>query len=198
MENSIEELNKLEEQILQTQQLLEKTETKNSVVSKLKTQRNIFTILALLFLATTLFFYFNKSKNITNSIMDDNNVLLIDKDSLLIYKEAYLRNLSDKTNKIEETKSLNNEKVIYSVQIGAFKDFQLLSDGLLNLSEYQADGYNKFSLGNYKTYAEATYLKDSLTKLGFKGCFLTARSYGKSIDIREALTLSNEPQFLEQ
>jgi hypothetical protein len=198
MENSIEELNKLEEQILQTQKLLEKTETKDSVVSKLKTQRNIFAFLTLLFLAGTLFFYLNKNKSITDNIMDDNNVLLIDKDSLMIFKEAYLKNLMAKPNTEEEAKSLKNEKVIYSVQIGAFKDFQLLSDGLLNLSEYQADGYNKFSLGNYKTYAEAKYLKDSLIKLGFRGCFLTARSYGKSIGIREALALSNEPQFLEQ
>jgi hypothetical protein len=198
MENSIEELNKLEEQILQTQKLLEKTEVKDSVVSKLKTQRNIFAFLTLLFLAGTLFFYLNKNKSITDNIMDDNNVLLIDKDSLMIFKEAYLKNLMAKPNTEEEAKSLKNEKVIYSVQIGAFKDFQLLSDGLLNLSEYQADGYNKFSLGNYKTYAEAKYLKDSLIKLGFRGCFLTARSYGKSIGIREALALSNEPQFLEQ
>jgi hypothetical protein len=197
MENSIEELNKLEEQILQTQKLLEKTEVKDSVVSKLKTQRNIFAFLTLLFLAGTLFFYLNKNKSMADNIMDDNNVLLIDKDSLMIYKEAYLKNLTVKPN-TEEPKSLKNEKVIYSVQIGAFKDFQLLSDGLLNLSEYQADGYNKFSLGNYKTYAEAKYLKDSLIKLGFRGCFLTARSYGKSIGIREALALSNEPQFLEQ
>ena len=72
MENSIDELNKLEEQILHTQQLLEKTETKDSIVSKLRTQRNIFAFLAFLFLAGAIFFYFNKEKSMSKNIMDNN------------------------------------------------------------------------------------------------------------------------------
>jgi len=198
MENGIDELNKLEEQILQTQQLLEKTGTKDSVISNLKTQRNIFAFLSFIFLAGVVFFLFNRNKSVSDNMMENNNVLLVDKDSLTIYKDAYLKNLVIKSNEVDETKSLTNEKIVYSVQIGAFKDFQLTSDGLMNLSEYKADGYNKFSMGNYKTYAEAKTLKDSLIRLGFKGCFLSARSYGSTIDIREALALSNEPEFLEQ
>ena len=199
MENRIDELNKLEEQITQTQQLLKQTDKKDSLISSLKTQRNIFAVLTLLLLASSIYFFFNKTKSVADDyIENNNNVMLIEKDSLMIFKKAYLKNLIAEQSKSEQTNSLINEKIIYSVQIGAFKDFNLTSDGLLNLSEYQANGFNKFSLGNYKTYSEAKYLKDSLTKLGFKGCFLTARSYGKPIDIREALALSNEPQFLEQ
>ena len=198
MENRIDELNKLEEQISQTQQLLKQTDKKDSLISSLKTQRNIFAIFTLLLLASSIYFFFNKTKSSADDYIENNNAILIEKDPLMIYKKAYLKNLIAEQKKSAQTNSLINEKIIYSVQIGAFKDFNLTSDGLLNLSEYQANGFNKFSLGNYKTYSEAKYLKDSLTKLGFKGCFLTARSYGKPIDIRKALVLSNEPQFLEQ
>ena len=198
MNNNINELNKLEEQILQTQQLLEQTGKNDSLVSSLRSQRNFFTILSLLFLLGLIFlFIYNNKKTTPIDLMDNNEVSLVNNDSLSIYKSAYFNslNISD----VSSTKtSLDNEKIIYNVQIGAFKDFQLTSDGLINLSEFKSDGYNKFGIGNYKTYAEAKILKDSLIKLGFKDCFLSAKSYGKQIDIIEALALSNEPEFLEQ
>ena len=188
------EVGELEKQILQTQQLLKKTETNKSIVSKIKTQRNLFGILSIVLLTGIILLYLNKNKNAPKK----NNVLLVNKDTLLLYKEAYTNNLNNTaTNKIK-LKSIKDKKIIYSVQIGAFKDFKLTSEGLMNLTEFQADDFNKFSLGNYETYKEAIHLKNSLIKLGFKGCFLSARSFGNPIGIREALALSNEPQFLEQ
>ena len=145
MENRIDELNKLEEQISQTQQLLKQTDKKDSLISSLKTQRNIFAILTLLLLASSIYFFFNKTKSSADDYIENNNAILIEKDSLMIYKKAYLKNLIAEQKKSAQTNSLINEKIIYSVQIGAFKDFNLTSDGLLNLSEYQANGFNKFS-----------------------------------------------------
>ena len=191
MDNNLEELNKLEEQIKETQQLLEKSETNDLEMSSLKIQRNIFGILMLLFLGAFAFMFIYKSNG--DNMMDDNNLSLINNDSLMNYKEGYFNSINN-----SKANSISNEKVIYSVQIGAFKDFFLTSDSLMNLSEFSADGYNKFSIGNYKTYAEAKALKDNLIKLGFKDCFLSAKSFGNPIDIREALALSNEPEFLEQ
>ena len=199
MDNNLEELNKLEEQIKETQQLLERSETNDLEMSSLKIQRNIFGILMLLFLGAFAFMIIYKNKGVANNIMDNNNNLsLVDNDSLRIYKDGYFNNLVNSKTINTEINSISNEKVIYSVQIGAFKDFFLTSDSLMNLSEFNTDGYNKFSIGNYKTYAEAKVLKDNLIKLGFKDCFLSAKSFGNPIDIREALALSNEPEFLEQ
>ncbi|HIE45171.1 MAG TPA: hypothetical protein EYP87_03140 [Flavobacteriaceae bacterium] len=166
-------------------------------MSSLKIQRNIFGILMLLFLGAFAFMIIYKNNGVTNNMMDDNNLSLINNDSLIIYKEGYFNSINNSKGNTE-INSISNEKVIYSVQIGAFKDFFLTSDSLMNLSEFNTDGYNKFSIGNYKTYAEAKVLKDSLIKLGFKDCFLSAKSFGNPIDIREALALSNEPEFLEQ
>ena len=193
MDNNLKELNKLEEQIKETQQLLEKSETNDLEMSSLKIQRNIFGILMLLFLGAFAFMFIYKSNGVTNNMMDDKNLSLINNDSLIIYKKGYFNSINN-----SKANSISNEKVIYSVQIGAFKDFFLTSDSLMNLSEFNTDGYNKFSIGNYKTYAEAKALKDNLIKLGFKDCFLSAKSFGKPIDIREALALSNELEFLEQ
>jgi len=197
MDNNLEELNKLEEQIKETQELLERSETNDLEMSSLKIQRNIFGILMLLFLGAFAFMIIYKNNGVTNNMMDDNNLSLINNDSLIIYKEGYFNSINN-SKENTEINSISNEKVIYSVQIGAFKDFFLTSDSLMNLSEFNTDGYNKFSIGNYKTYAEAKVLKDNLIKLGFKDCFLSAKSFGNPIDIREALALSNEPEFLEQ
>ena len=199
MEHNIDEINKLEQQILETQNLLNKKGSQNENISSLKTQRNIFGLLALLFLIAIAVLLYYRNKTGANQLMNDKNVTLINNDSLNIYKQGYFNFLNSPNTKItDSSSSLNDEKIIYNVQIGAFKDFQLTSDGLMNLSEFQDNGYNKFSLGNYKTYAEAKILKDSLIKLGFKDCFLTAKSFGNPINIREALALSNEPEFLEQ
>ncbi len=192
------QLNELEAQLRQTQELLKANESQSNEISSLRIQRNILAVLTLLFLGGFILYYVYQNKN-KSSMLTNENLSLVDKDSLNIYKEGYFTALQNATVKAtQKSKSLNDEKVVYSVQIGAFKEFYLTSEGLMNLSEYQADGYNKMSIGNYKTYAEAKTLKDSLNKLGFKGCFLSARSFGKPIDIREALVLSNEPEFLEQ
>jgi len=194
MENT-HQLNELEAQLRQTQELLKANESQSNEISSLRIQRNILAVLTLFFLGGFILYYVYQNKN---SVLTNENLSLVDKDSLNIYKEGYFTALQNSAANHQNVKTLNDEKIIYSVQIGAFKEFYLTSEGLMNLSEYQADGYNKMSIGNYKTYAEAKTLKDSLNKLGFKGCFLSARSFGKPIDIREALALSNEPEFLEQ
>jgi len=199
MEHNLEELNKLEEQILETQKLLEEKEFDDSLTSTYKMQRNIFAILALLFLAGFIYsYFFNKDRGVTNSLKKE-NISLIDNDSLTLYRTSYFNNINTIANNSNtDLSSLDKEKIIYSVQIGAFKEFDFTSKGLMNLSEFQKNGYNKFSIGTYKTYAEAKVLKDSLIKLGFRDCFLSAKSFGNPINIRKALSLSNEPQFLEQ
>lgn len=192
----------LDQQILENEQLLEELDIKDSLLSKYRRYRILFFVLMLFSLLGATLFYFFKYKKMAK-FTPNKNTVLISKDSLTIYKNGYFKHLEDlyptaTDDTSSETSSLEDEKVVYSVQIGAFKNFDLTSKGLLHLSEFKDTEYNKLSLGNYTTYSEALVLKDSLMKLGFKDCFLTAKSFGKDTNIREALLLSNEQQFLEQ
>ena len=65
------------------------------------------------------------------------------------------------------------------------------------MKEFSEGGLNKYAIGNYITYAEAKSLKDDLRRLGFKDCFVIAQSYGEPVDIKEALQLSEETQYLK-
>ena len=195
MINNLEKIKELEGELIKTQELLVNESGNKNLISQLKLQRNILGGLALLFLALLLFLTIYNVKKSKSNNFDNKNLSLIDNDSLDLYKKDFLDNaiiLNDK-----DLNSIDNEKIIYTVQIGAFKDFYLASNSLMNLTQFQVDGYNKFSIGHYKTYAEAKKLKTKLTSLGFRDSFLVAKSFGNHIDIIDALTLSNEPEFLD-
>ncbi len=159
------------------------------IIEDLKAQRSILLILAIFLLIGFIWAYFLKNKTIIEKSLNKNNFSLINNDSLNIYKNTYY---SMKDNISLPNTSFENEKIIYSVQIGAFKEFSLTSKGLLNLSENNNDDFYKYSIGNYLTYEEALTLKQSLSLLGFEDCFISAQSYGKKIAIRDALYLSSQ------
>ena len=108
--------------------------------------------------------------------------------------DAYI---SEQTAK-EDLKIKKYEGVTYQVQLGAFKKFSIAmhSDEFNDLTAY-SNGYNKYALGKFATYADANTFKNDLKKLGFKKAFLVSFYNNEQIDIRKALELSNEPQFLE-
>jgi len=90
------------------------------------------------------------------------------------------------------------EGVMYQVQIGAYKHFSIAmhSEEFNDLTAY-SNGYNKYALGKFSTYEAASTFKNDLKSLGFKKAFLVSFYNDEQIDIRKALELSNEPQFLE-
>jgi len=91
------------------------------------------------------------------------------------------------------------EGVMYQVQIGAYKKFRIAmhSDEFGDFTE-RTNGYNKYALGKFSTYADATTFKNDLKRLGFREAFLVSFYNNEQIDIRKALELSGEPQFLGQ
>ncbi|PCH76073.1 MAG: hypothetical protein COB98_07285 [Flavobacteriaceae bacterium] len=91
------------------------------------------------------------------------------------------------------------EGVMYQVQIGAFKNFSIAmhSEEFSDLTEY-SNGFNKYALGKFSTYADATIFKNDLKRIGFKKAFLVSFYKEEQINIRKALELSGEPEFLEQ
>lgn len=195
--NNLEELNDLEQQIKETQNLLNETVENKEKLKKSKQWNVILGLLTILFLACSIWLYLTKQKP-PNKLSAKNE--RIENDSIYFYKNYYLTNfkVADSTATTSSFTSLKDKKVIYSVQVGAFQNFVINSETLLNLKEFKSDGYNKISIGNFETYKEAKKLKDSLQKLGFKDCFLIAKSYGDNITIKNALTLSNEPEYLDQ
>ncbi len=92
----------------------------------------------------------------------------------------------------------NYDGVIYQVQIGAFKKFDMAihSKDFSHFNEY-TNGFNKYALGKFSTYSDATTFKNNLKKIGFKEVFLISFYEKEQIDIKEALELSNELEFLE-
>ncbi len=217
MADDLEELNKLEQEIRETQKLLKNSDVNEKKVKGIKTQRNIFIILTFLLLAGFVWAFFFKDKEKLKNIqrLNDGDVVLVSKDSLQFYKTFvdslgayrtfYIETKKKEKYKKEKTnsestpkKSLNDQKVVYSVQLKSVKNFKLASDNLVNLKEFSKGNVSKYSLGNYTKYAEAEDLKNQLKKIGFRDAFIVAESYGKPIGVREALKLSDEPQFLEK
>ncbi|HFS68156.1 MAG TPA: hypothetical protein ENK67_08080 [Flavobacteriia bacterium] len=213
MADDLEELNKLEQEIRETQELLKNADTSDKKLKGIKVQRNIFLVLTLFLLAGFLWAFFLKEKDRLKNLdkLNDGQVVLVSKDSLNYYKTFidslgayrtfYIETKKKEKYKKEETtskKSLKQEKIIYSVQLKSAKNLSLASDNLINLKEFSSGEISKYSLGNFTKYAEAKKLRDQLKKVGFRDGFIVAESYGKRIGIRDALKLSEEPQFLEK
>ncbi len=213
MADDLEELNKLEQEIRETQELLKNSDVNSNKIKGLATQRNILIVLSLILLAGFIWAFFLKDKSRLKNLkrLKDGDVVLISKDSLQFYKtfvdslgayrtfyiETKKKEKYQKTDEAKQT-SLKEEKVLYSVQLKTVKNYPLASENLINLKEFSNGEISKYSLGNYTKYAEAKALRDHLKKIGFRDAFIVAESYGKPIGIRDALKLSEEPQFLEK
>jgi len=213
MADDLEELNKLEQEIRETQELLKNSDVNEKKRDAITMQRNILAVLALILLAGLIWAFFFKDKGRLKNLnrLKEGDVALISKDSLQFYKtfvdslgayrtfyiETKKKEKYNKTNE-EKASSIKDQKVLFSVQLKSVKNYKLASDNLVNLKEFSNGEISRYSLGNYTKYAEAKALKDHLKKIGFKDAFIVAESYGNPTGIRDALKLSEEPQFLEK
>jgi len=195
--NIYEEVDKANQTIYKLNSLLKEEEENNSILKK---HRIILGSFGLLLLLLFLWSFVNKSKNPNEKFLKKNNLALVNVDSLEHLKEAVSFNSENEFNdEILGEDGIAGEPIIFSIQIGAFTNFKakLFSDDLAHMKEFKEGGLNKYAIGNFITYAEAKVLKDDLRSLGFKDCFIIAQSYGENVNIREALELSEEQQFLK-
>ena len=199
--NIYEEVDKANQTIGKLTSLLREEEENNSILKKHRAMLGIF---GLLLLILFLWSFLNKDEDkVNNKYLMKNNLALIDADSLNMLKDAALLTTGDDDDFVSgedgENLGLAGETIVYSVQIGAFTNFKakLFSDDLAHMKEFQEGGLNKYAIGNYITYAEAKQLKDDLRRLGFGDCFVIAQSYGEPVDIKEALQLSEETQYIK-
>jgi hypothetical protein len=203
--NIYEEVDKANQTIGKLTDLLKGEEENTSILKK---HRAILGIFGLLLLLLFIWSFLGKEDPVNEKYLIKNNLTLIDTDSLqnILNNNASVDSL--KANRLandfgfesleEDGAGMDGETIVYSVQIGAFTNFKakLFSDDLAHLKEFKDGGLNKYALGNFITYAEAKTLKEDLRRLGFSDCFVIAQSYGQSVNIREALQLSEETHFL--
>lgn len=199
--NIYEEVDKANQTISKLTDLLREEEENNSILKKHRIMLGIF---GLLLLILFLWSFLNMDDNkVNDKYLTKNNLTLIDSDSLNTLKDAALVPMNDDDDFVSgedgENLGLAGETIVYSVQIGAFNNFKakLFSEDLAHMKEFTEGGLNKYAIGNYITYAEAKQLKEDLRRLGFKDCFVIAQSYGEPVDIKEALQLSEETQYLK-
>ncbi|MBT8385098.1 MAG: SPOR domain-containing protein [Bacteroidia bacterium] len=194
--NIYEEVDKANHTINKLNDLLKDEEENNSILKK---HRIILGAVGLLLLLLFLWSYLPKSNTINKKDLEKNNLTIVDIDSLQKLKDAAQFSFMDEFADEDPTASMAGETIIYSVQIGAFTNFKakLFSEDLAHMKEFREGGLNKYAIGNFISYAEAVVLKEDLRSLGFKDCFIIAQSYGEPVNIREALELSEETQYLK-
>jgi len=194
--NIYEEVDKANQTIYKLNSLLKEEEENISILKK---HRIILIAFGLLLLILFLWSFVNKSTNPGEKYLQKNNLTLVDIDSLQQLKDAASIDRMDQFDDADLGEDgIAGEPIIYSIQIGAFTNFKakLFSDDLAHMKEFEEGGLNKYAIGNFITYAEAKILKDDLRNLGFKDCFIIAQSYGENVNVREALELSEETQYL--
>ncbi len=194
--NIYEEVDKANQTIYKLNSLLKDEEENNSILKK---HRIILGSFGLLLLVLFLWSFVNKSKTPSEKYLQKNNLTLVNMDSLNLLKDAAsIGNINQFEDEDLGEDGIAGEPIVYSIQIGAFTNFKakLFSDDLAHMKEFKEGGLNKYAIGNFITYAEAKILNEDLRRLGFKDCFVIAQSYGENVNIREALELSEEPEFL--
>lgn len=185
--NVYEEIDKANGTIKTLSTALKDEEENNSLLKK---HRIILGVFCLLFLILFLWSFLPKSKQYKQEYLIKNNLSLIDTDSLhKIQRKARQVIVADSVKG-----SLMDLSIVYSIQIGAYTNFSsnLISKDITQMEEFEENGFNKFSIGKFMTYREAVLLRDDLKRVGFKDCFIIAKSYGMPVNITEALQLSGE------
>ncbi|WP_117883314.1 SPOR domain-containing protein [Aureibaculum luteum] len=190
--NIYEEVDKANQTINKLNNLLKEEEENNSILRKHRVILGLFGLLALILF---LWSFLPKTNEFDNKYLIKNNLSLIDNDTLHTLKEAKKAVIQVK----ENAQGIVGETIVYSIQIGAFANFKakLFSDDLAHMKEFVDGDLNKYAIGNFVSYSEAIVLKEDLKRLGFTDCFIIAQSYGDPVNIREALELSEETQYLK-
>ena len=84
----------------------------------------------------------------------------------------------------------DSKGIVYKVQIGAYKNFDLKKyfDNNANFSgEIGDDGLYRYSIGVFSDYWEADQFKKYMREMGVKGAWVVSYKNGERIDIKDAL-----------
>lgn len=185
--NIYEEIDKANDTIKTLSTALKDEEENNSLLKKHRITLGVF---GLILLILFLWSFLPKSKQYKEEYLIKNNLSIMDTDSL-----HKLQRKAKQVILLDSVKSSNTDlSIVYSVQIGAYSNFStnLISDDISQMDAFEDNGFNKFAVGKFTTYKEVILLREDLKRLGFKDCFIIAKSFGVPVNIQEALDLSGE------
>lgn len=113
-------------------------------------------------------------------------------------KEAGVVTTADESNIKSQTKNYNKSTISYKVQIGAYKN-QLPTEMLTKfmsikgVEQTQIDNeLTRYSVGNFKTYAEVEAFKNEIIEKGITGAFVIAFHGKELIPVNKAKELTGE------
>ncbi|MFV0247418.1 MAG: hypothetical protein ACK5H1_00455 [Tenacibaculum sp.] len=149
----------------------------NKIAKQKKTYIYLSLVLMLLLSASSLFFLTQFNKKPKSEFQNGNLQKTID-------------SISVKKNK---KKNITNNKVIYAVQIGVFKQLNINNSNNLNKSFKKIINQNQtytYNIGEFDNYNQAKSFKEQVLKLGIKDAFIVAYKEGKRMSIERALAIS--------
>lgn len=95
-----------------------------------------------------------------------------------------------------EQNAINKDLVTFKVQVGVFKN-EVPADILEKFSKIKGlegertpEGLTRYTVGGYKTYAEAVKQKNELKQAGIEGAFVVAFFKDRLIDVQEGIELT--------
>jgi hypothetical protein len=83
---------------------------------------------------------------------------------------------------------MSDRGLVYRVQVGAYERFDMTrynAEGG-NFSAESRDNLNKYLMGRFRSYANATAFRDDVRRLGIRDAFVVAYNDGTRIEIRDA------------
>lgn len=85
-------------------------------------------------------------------------------------------------------------QVGFEVQIGAFEyfDLQAYTDELVRFRETNSEGMNKYVLGRFRTFDDASAFLEDIKKIGVKDAFIAGVVDGKRTTVAEAKAAAKE------
>lgn len=157
----------------------------NKIEKQNKRSKIILIIAAILLFASLAFLYFNNNK------------------SKAEFKKTEEKQLTllDSIQKLSQfVPNKNKAAVVYTIQLGVFKDLnvEFNNEENTNFNEVETENGNVYQIGTFTSYKTATNFKEEIRKIGLKDVFLVPYNKDKErIDIKEALILSNEEEFIK-
>jgi len=194
-----EQINSLTESLEQAQQENKDLKAKlKHVDSKNENSKTITLVISAIALAFILLFVYTY---LFGPLFGE----LKDKVSNYDYQSAKVEKLTKQNTEQKETIDQLNIKLesaslaqvpdlVYSIQIGAFKNFKMskYKSTVQGVDENKEDGFNKYSLGFFDTYNDARLFKKEINRIGIRDAFLVAEYKGKKVDIKEALRIEQK------
>ncbi len=113
-----------------------------------------------------------------------------------VEKENSTINVNTNTPIVKENNSVNNDKIVFKVQIETSEKRISLTASKFKaykVSEYQQDGLYKYTVGSFENdLDEANKLKNKMREDGFQHAFVVAFQNGERISLEKAIKLAKK------